>query len=174
MQIEVVAANDTSDLRKRDADIAIRHFRPEDPELLTTLLPKSSPAWMYASPTYLERIGNPASFSAFAKVATVFGFDERPRMRMMLNGQGHELAPDNFAIRTEDHLVQWEMAKQGLGVCIMMQSVGEAEPRLKRLFSEHPPPATFPTWLTTHKEYSTNRRIRLVFDRLAETLPSKL
>ncbi|MCP4818663.1 MAG: LysR family transcriptional regulator, partial [Shimia sp.] len=31
-------------------------------------------------------------------------------------------------------------------------------------------PITFPIWLTTHRELHTSRKIRLVFDVLAEAL----
>jgi hypothetical protein len=34
-------------------------------------------------------------------------------------------------------------------------------------------PITFPVWLTTHRELHTSRRIRLVFDLLAEFFASR-
>lgn len=131
-------------------------------------LRETSRAWMYATPSYIKRIGAPRSIEAFSQSgATIFGFDERPLMRNMLRAQGYELDSTTFAIRTEDHLVQWELAKRGLGICIMMEEVGEAEPRLKKVLGHLDPPASFPTWLTTHKELKTSRRIRTVFDCIA-------
>ena len=35
------------------------------------------------------------------------------------------------------------------------------------------PPVTFPVWLTCHRELHTSRRIRLVYDFLAEALSAK-
>jgi hypothetical protein len=34
-------------------------------------------------------------------------------------------------------------------------------------------PIVFPTWLVTHRELHTSRRIRLVYDMLAEFLAKK-
>lgn len=167
LEVEVVVSNQVADLRKREADIAIRHTQPKDPELFGTRVREASGAWMYATPGYIKKLGSPQSIEAFCDSgATIFGFDERPLMRDMLTAQGYRLKRNTFAIRSEDHLVQWEMAKRGLGVCIMMEEVGEAEPRVEKLLGHLGPPASFPTWLVTHKELKTSLRIRTVFDRI--------
>lgn len=170
IEIELVVSNAASNLRRRDADIAVRHFRPNEPDLIAKQLKAESPAWMYATPAYLDRIGNPTTRAELSEVAEVFGFDESPRMRALLNAQGYEFTSSTFAVRTEDHLVQWELAKRGMGICIMMEEVGEAEPAVTKVLPDLPPPVTLPTWLTTHRDLRTSRRMRLVFDRLAATL----
>lgn len=38
LTIDVVATNDISDLMRREADIAIRHMRPEEPDLVARLV----------------------------------------------------------------------------------------------------------------------------------------
>ena len=45
--------------------------------------------------------------------------------------------------------------------------MGEATPEMERVLTSVPP-ITFPVWLVTHRELHTSRRIRLVFDLLAE------
>jgi DNA-binding transcriptional LysR family regulator len=75
----------------------------------------------------------------------------------------------NFPIITSNHLVQWEMAKQGLGICIVLDEVGDAEPRVRRVLPELPP-IPVPLWVATHREIHTSRRIRVVFDLLADAL----
>lgn len=37
----------------------------------------------------------------------------------------------NSRILTSNHLVQWELCKAGLGVCIVMEEVGEREPGVR-------------------------------------------
>lgn len=170
IEVELVVSNTASNLRRRDADIAVRHFRPNEPELIARQIKAQSPAWMYATPGYLERIGNPTTREALSAVAHVFGFDDSPRMRTMLNAHGYEFAQSSFPVRTEDHMVQWEMAKRGMGICIMMEEVGDAEPAVTKVLPDLPPPLTLPTWLTTHRELRTSRRMRLVFERLAHSL----
>ena len=63
----------------------------------------------------------------------------------------------------------WEYAKQGFGIAPMSQVVGDATPGIERVLPDMEP-IKFPIWLTTHRELHTSRRIRLVFDLLAEFL----
>jgi DNA-binding transcriptional LysR family regulator len=65
--------------------------------------------------------------------------------------------------------VQWELAKQGIGICIVMDEVGDTEPRVRRVLPDLPP-IPVPVWLATHRELHTSRRIRVVFDLLADEL----
>jgi len=50
-----------------------------------------------------------------------------------------------------------------------MDEVGDAEPRVRRVLPDLPP-LPVPVWLTSHRELRTSRRIRVVFDLLAEGL----
>jgi len=167
LEIDLVVSNQTSDLRRREADVAIRNYRPTESELVSRKL-RDSAAYLYASTEYLAKLGNPSTPEALAERVELLGFDDKPRLLALLRGWGLALEPRNVPISTENHLVQWELAKQGLGVCIMMQEVGDAEPRVRRVLPELPAPITFPTWLTSHRELQTSRRIRVVFDVLAE------
>jgi DNA-binding transcriptional LysR family regulator len=87
-------------------------------------------------------------------------FPEKQRIRV---------ARDRFPIVTQNHLVQWELCKQGVGVCIMMEEIGDAEPRMRRVFPGLPP-LPIPIWLVCHRELRTSRKIRRVYDLLAEEL----
>ncbi len=170
VEIELVVSNQTSDLRRREADIAVRNYRPTESDLVSRKL-KDSAAYLYASPVYLEKIGNPTTPEALAQRAELFGFeDHKDRLIELLNAWGLGLDRKNIPITTDNHLVQWELAKAGLGICMMMQEVGDAEPRVCRVLPELPAPMRFPTWLTSHRELKTSRRIRVVFDLLAEAL----
>lgn len=167
IEIEIVASNTARDLQRREADIAIRNFTPTQPELVAKKIADRC-ARLYASPAYLERIGNPTSPADLVN-AEFFGFDRTEMMIKGLRSLGLELTPKNFPIVTTNHLVQWELAKQGVGICIVMDEVGDAEPRVRRVLPDFPP-LTVPVWLTTHRELRTSRRIRVVFDLLAEAL----
>ena len=54
--IVIVLSNSISDLRRREADIAIRHIRPTEPELIGQLLCEMS-ADCYAAETWIARHG---------------------------------------------------------------------------------------------------------------------
>jgi DNA-binding transcriptional LysR family regulator len=172
IEIEIVASNDASDLRRREADIALRNFRPSDPELVARKV-KVSHAWLYGTPAYLDAIGNPQTPEELSKRATIIAFDRSNLFADTLNPLGYALDKSNFAIRTENHLVQWELCKRGIGLCFMMEEVGEAEPAVVRALPDAAPPVSFPTWLTSHRELQTSRRIRVVFDALADALGSE-
>jgi DNA-binding transcriptional LysR family regulator len=61
------------------------------------------------------------------------------------------------------------LAKQGVGICIVLDDVGDAEPRVRRVVPKLPP-LPVPVWLATHRELHTSGRIRVVFDLLADEL----
>ena len=80
-----------------------------------------------------------------------------------------DLTESNFPIVTESYLVMWELVKQGLGVGILDGTIGDAEPRVRRVLPDLAP-LMFPIWLVAHRELGTSRRVRAVFDLLAEEL----
>ncbi|EDZ45956.1 transcriptional regulator, LysR family [Rhodobacterales bacterium Y4I] len=165
LTIDVVAANDIRDLMRREADIAIRHVRPEQPELIARLVQEAT-AHFYAAPSYLERRGRPSAPAGLADHDFV-GFADVDRSIAFMAPLGIHLTADNFRIRSTSGLASWELVKQGFGVCPMMDDVAAVTPGVERLLPGMEP-LTFPVWLTTHRELHTSRRIRLVFDLLAE------
>lgn len=170
IELELVVSNATSDLRRREADLAIRNFRPRGDDLVAKLIKEASVAHLYASPGYLARIGNPSDPEELVARGLVLGFDDTPRLRMALTSEGLAFAEDRFAVRTENHLVQWELAKQGVGMCVMMEEIGDREPAVRRVLPGFPSRLAFPTWLTSHRELKTSRRHRVVFDLVADGL----
>ncbi len=167
IEIEISASNAARDLRRREADIAVRNFRSTQPELITKKIADHE-ARLYASPAYLARLGQPSSPADLSR-AEFFGFDRSDIMIKGLNALGLQVTAKNFPIVTDNHLVQWELAKQGIGICIVMDEVGDAEPKMRRVLPDLPP-IPVPIWLATHQEVRTSRRIRVVFDMLADEL----
>ena len=167
INVEIIASNTASDLRRREADIAIRSFQPTQAELIARKI-KDVPARLYATPGYLESIDTPTCHEDL-KRADFIDFDSTDRLLNGLNALGLNLTRRNFPIQTENHLVQWELVKLGLGIGIMPADIGDAEPLVQQALPELEP-ITFPIWLTTHRELKTSRRVRLVFDLLATEL----
>ncbi len=165
--IEIVASNAVSDLRRREADIAIRNGRPTDPDLIAKKV-KDDLAQLYATPAYLDRIGNPSSLAGFSQ-ADFIGFDDNKPLLDGLNALGFSLTGRNFPVLTGSHLVHWELVKQGLGVGVMPIRTGDAEPLVRRILPTMDP-IEVPVWLVAHRELRTSRRVRLVFDFLFDEL----
>ncbi|WP_212523469.1 LysR family transcriptional regulator [Actibacterium sp. MT2.3-13A] len=167
IRVEIVASNTVSDLRRREADIAIRNARPADPELIARRMGDDA-ARLYAAPAYLDRLGPLRGPGDLAR-ADFIGFDEGGALREALNALGLGLARDNFTVLSGSHLVQWECVRRGLGIGVMPAAIGDADPLVRRVLPDLPP-IPFPVWLTAHRELHSSRRIRLVFDLLAEAL----
>lgn len=167
IEIEVVASNALSDLRRREADIAIRHVRPEQPDLIAKLV-RESKAHLYASSEFIARQGRPATPEDLSN-SDFIGFGQTDRLLTALNGAGLSLTRNNFRIGSESGVVAWELMKQGLGIGIMSEEIAALTPGIERILPDLPP-FTFPVWLTTHRELRSSARIRLVFDLLDEVL----
>lgn len=167
IDVEIVATNALSDLRRREADIAVRTGQPTDPELIAKKL-RDGAAQLYATQGYLDRIGDPGTIDGMS-TADFVGFDDNKQFLDGLNALGFRLTQKSFPLRTASHLVHWRLVKQGLGVGIMAIEIGDAEPLVRRAIPSMAPIA-FPVWLVAHRELNTSRRVRLVFDLLAEAL----
>ncbi len=167
IEIELVASNSTSDLKRREADIAVRAFEPTQPDLIARKIGDEN-GRLYATPDYLASIGNPTEPAGFSD-ATFLGFDRSDRFIVFLNELGFELTQRNFPIITEHHMVQWELVKHGLGIGAMSESVGDAEPGVVRVLDDLLPFQGV-VWLVAHRELRTSRRVRFVFDFLASEL----
>lgn len=167
IDIEIIASNSSSDLKRREADIAIRAFRPTQPELIARKLVDVD-AQLYATPDFLAKLGKPTSPADFSD-AEFIGFDRRDLLIAALGEQGFTLSQRNFPVITESHLVHWELTKQGVGIGVMPTEIGDAEPLVRHVLPDLEP-LTTELWLVAHRELRTSRRIRTVFDFLATEL----
>lgn len=167
IRIELIASNETRDLRRREADIALRSFRPEQPDLVAKKL-REVPGHLYAAPRYLERLG-PLRGPDDWKRAEIIGFDRSHELIKFLRHRGLELTEVNFPILAQNHLVHWELVKHGLGMGVMQEDIGDAEPKVQRVQAGLEPIA-IPLWLTAHREVNSSRRVRAVFDLLEAEL----
>ena len=165
IEVEVVSSNAISDLLRRDADIALRHVRPEQPELIARKLADSK-AYLYATPEYIARMDPPATLQDLCH-ADFIAYGQPDEMLAHLVAMGVPLTRANIRYHSDSGVVGWQMVRQGLGVGVMSEQVAALSPEVVRVLPDQVP-VTFPTWLVSHRELITSRRIRLVFDMLAE------
>ncbi len=167
IQVEIVVTNYASDLRRREADIAIRSFRPTEPDLIAKKIGDAE-AVLYATPDYIETIGNPTK-PFDLRHADFVNMDHGGIMMKGLNSLGLGLTEANFPLLTKSYLVMWELVRQGAAIGILDAHIGDADPIVRRVLPNLEPLA-FPIWLVSHRELATSRRIRRVYDFLAEEL----
>ena len=167
IHVELVVSNATADLKRREADIALRNFRPSENDLIAKKI-RDDHGCFYAAPAYLDGLGVDAQTLDPTRAAFI-GFDHSEVYRKGLAAMGLPLAEENFPLLSENHLVQWELVKQGLGIGIFPEAIGEAEPRVVRVL-HNIPPFPVPLWLTAHREVKTSRKVRMVYDFLTVRL----
>jgi len=164
IEIEMNATNEERDLNRREADIAIRNFRPTQPELITRKL-GSVRGHLYAAKSYLQQLGNPQSMAELNK-ASYIDTEKPGRLLALLNAQGFNLSQQNFPVISNSHIVQWELVKLGAAITATLEDIGDNEPLVERLVVPGLSPIEMDLWIVTHNELRTSRRIRRVFDFL--------
>ncbi|MBZ0127777.1 MAG: LysR family transcriptional regulator [Rhodobacteraceae bacterium] len=165
--IEVLADNTAADLMRREADIAIRNFRPTEPDLVARRL-REARARFYGSPAYLDRIG-PLAAPADLVRAKLISPTGQGEFLAALNGLGLGLSEANIALHCSSYLAMWEMVRHGLGLGILDDRLGDPDTGTRRALPDYAP-FTFPVWLVAHREIHRSRRLRYVFDILADAL----
>lgn len=168
IDIEVVVTNDVSDLKRREADIAIRNFRPTQNDLIAKKLGKEA-IWLYGTKDYLEGLPHVTDFSELTDIQ-IIGFDRSDSVTNKLNQQGWYLSKQNFRLITSFQMLQLGLCKEGLGVIFFPQTMGDKDPDLNRAFEHMGPIMQLPVWLVCHQELRTSLRVRRVFDFIAKEL----
>jgi len=164
--IAIVASNEISDLHRGEADIAIRHVRPDRPGLVGRHI-RDTEGGFFASEAWVALNGLPEGPADLANAA-LMGFDD-PRFCEVLREIGIPIATEDLRIVSEASIVIWEMVKRGMGVAVAMREVAERTPGVVNLLPEMAP-IPVPIWLVTHQELQSSPRIRLVEAIMAEEL----
>ena len=167
--IEVISSDAFSDLLRREADIAIRHVKPEQPDLIARLI-REATAYFYASEDWVKVHGHPRQAEEAAHLPFV-GSDRSGRFLAYLRQHGLPLSEANFSCYSDHSMASWALVRHGMGIGAMMVEVARDTPGIIRVLDDVPP-VRFPIWLVTHRELRTSRRIRVVFEALAQGLAS--
>ncbi|MBN9310426.1 MAG: LysR family transcriptional regulator [Devosia sp.] len=165
--LELVPSDAVENLLLREADIAVRMFRPTQLELIAKRLGQI-PIVACAHERYVAARGAPAGPADLAGHDLV-GFD---RSDLLIDGarqMGFTLGRNDFVVRTDSQTNAWELIKAGLGIGFAQSTLVAATPGMVRLLPGLDPPP-LEVWLTTHRELFTSRRIRAIYDRLSEGL----
>lgn len=167
VRIRLVVENSLSDLQRREADIAVRHVTPTQPELISRKV-REARGRLYASQAFIDRHG-PFNTAADVKNATIISIGDEDEMLPFLQNWDLPVDRSNLRIIGDSGPAGWEMARQGLGLTPMTDDIVPMFPEMKLVLPQLKP-IPVPYWLTTHRELHTSKRIRLVYDRIAEIL----
>jgi DNA-binding transcriptional LysR family regulator len=165
--VEVIATNAQSDLQRREADIAIRHVKPDQPDLIARLI-REATAHFYASENWINTHGHPRTAEDAAHLPFI-GADRTGQYLGYLRHLGLPLTEANFSCYADNSAASWSLVREGLGIGVMMEEIALATPGTVRVLDDLPA-VRFPIWLVSHRELRTSRRIRVVFEELAQGL----
>ena len=165
--IELVASDATENLLFREADIAVRMFRPDQLDVVTKHLGDLH-LGLYGAVRYLDRAGRPATPEDLYAHRFV-GYDRDDRIIRGFRERGYNVSRDFFGTRTDAQTVYWELVRAGCGLGIGQVILGDRDPLVERVVPDLPLP-TLPVWLTAHEAMRRTPRIRRVWDMLEEDL----
>jgi DNA-binding transcriptional LysR family regulator len=166
IEIDVLIQNETVNLLRREADIALRLGRPRQSDLVARKLAVLA-FGLYGSTAYLERHGRPARQADLAGHRAVV-FDEARQDRGYAPWLEPLLSAGSVAYRTNSLQAQIAAMRAGYGIGAAARFVADRHGELDRVLPELE--TTLDVWLVTHAGLRRSARIRAVFDFLAERL----
>jgi len=165
--LEIVPSDSAENLLLREADIAIRMFRPTQLELVTRKLGEI-PLVCCAHESYLQRRGTPQSIEEL-KTHDLIGLDRSDLIVRTAREMGWDLKRDDFQLRSDSQTHLWELVRAGLGISFGQMPLIASTPGMRTLLPQLEI-APLEVWLTSHRELMTSHRIRAVYDALGEGL----
>ena len=171
VQVELVASNEVSNLLRREADIAVRMVQPQQASIIARRVGKVT-LRACAHQDYLRRRGVPRQPNDLL-AHDLIGGDRNDDTLKGFAAQGIVVGREQFAFRADDLIVVWQAVRAGLGVGFVSEHLIRSDPAvipvLPKLKIE-----PLPVWLAVHKEIRTSKRIRAVYDFLADALPAAI
>ncbi len=170
--IELVASNESHNLLRREADIAVRMYRPTQTDVITRCLGEVG-LGMFASTSYLEKRGRPKELTDLLQ-HDVLGYDRLDDMVEGFQQQAPDVKIDRnfFPFRCDALYVHAQMVVAGYGVGLLECNYARDLPGVEQLFDGHSF-VSLPIWLTAHAELRTSARVRRVYDFLAHEISAR-
>lgn len=165
--VELVLSNDQNDLLKREADVAVRMVRPAQSALVARRI-GAIPLHLYAHRGYLARHGTPRSVPELMQ-HTLIGYDTNRRILDTLAEMGIDAGAATFALRSDSEPAQLALLRAGAGIGGIQAPLAARDPALVPVVPDLIS-FTLEMWLAMHEDLRASRRVRLLFDHLADGL----
>ncbi|MBN8630897.1 MAG: LysR family transcriptional regulator [Rhodobacterales bacterium] len=169
IQIDLVPSDTTENLLFGEADIALRMYRPTQPDLVARHV-GDLPLGLYAAKSYLDRRGRPTSAEDLMRLDYV-GQDRMDQIIRAMGKLGINVDRSFFPVRCDDPLTYVELVRAGCGVGGLLRALGDAEPALERI-DLIPGLPSLPVWLAAAPHLRQSPRLRRVWDALANAFPA--
>lgn len=167
LSIELVADARHLNLARREADIALRPRRFEQPGAFQRSVGQLGFA-LYAERSYLNALGVPRHGDGRGHVLIGMSEATGDVARTWLESALPHAAR---SVKTNGRDAMLALARSGVGLACLARIVGDAAPELQRV--DLSPPMPSPTlWLGTHRDARETPRVRAVVSHLTEQLRS--
>ncbi|HEX5101215.1 MAG TPA: LysR family transcriptional regulator [Polyangiaceae bacterium] len=167
IELELHVSDETSNLHFREADIAVRMYRPTQLDLVTQHLGDLRFA-AFAAKSYLERRGLPRRPEELL-AHDVIGMDRETAILEGFRQAGFPVERGWFKVRADNPTAYWQLVRAGAGIGFGQVLIGARDPELVEipLGLELP---TYPVWLTAHEAIRHAPRVARVWELLAHDL----
>ncbi|WP_130904932.1 LysR family transcriptional regulator [Pseudomonas sp. Sample_22] len=163
VRVQLDASTQILSLAKREADIAVRNTRPENPDLIARRLARW-PIGLFASQDYVDAHGIPEPGSAFEGHDLVI-------YQPYLQGDkdvtlvGEPIGRGRIVSSLSSSLLVRRSIAAGIGIGEVPVYMGERD-GLVRLWPERTKPVPYDIWLVTHADLRHTARVRVVIDEI--------
>ena len=165
VHIELLISNEVMSLSKREADIALRMFKPTQPELVCRRLPDMALGF-YAHKDYIAKYGCPESVEDL-KQHVLIGEDLTTNFIDGAASMGLDFVRNDFAVRTDQLLAQIALARAGAGIVGMHKRIAEQFSELQPVMMNFSLPS-LECWLVCHRDVQYNGRMRALMTFIGE------
>lgn len=167
IEIELVPSDESRNLLFREADIAVRMYRPTQEDLIAQHI-GDIPLGVFAAQSYLKRKGALTDPSQI-KQHDIVGYDADTSIIDGMRAAGVPVDRHFFKVRCDDNIAYWNLVQAGCGIGFAQTSLGRDDPDMVEIDLGFPIPH-LPIWLTAHEAMRHTPRIRRVWDMLAKGL----
>ena len=175
IDIAVVASDETSNLLRREADIALRHMRPEQASLVARKIGESR-IRPCASALYLERHGTPKNPEELLHHRLIGADHDQTfldSIEQLAIAYDVDINSVRMAVRSDDFSTRFAAVRAHLGIGFSPSHAIDRFEDIVNVPIDLPIP-NLPLWLVVHREVRTTPRIRAVYDALATLLGDTL
>jgi len=167
IKLELVPSDSSQNLLFRQADIAVRMYRPTQLDIVTRQV-ATIDLGIYAARSYVTRKGLPASADDLLNHDLV-GYDSNDLIIREMRKGGLPVSRESFSVRCDNQAVYWELVRAGCGLGFSQRGVAGNDPDIVEVDLGIQLPS-LPVWLAAHQAMRQTPRIRRVWDLLAHGL----
>ncbi|PSU33612.1 LysR family transcriptional regulator [Photobacterium lutimaris] len=168
IEIEYLVANKEVNLNKREADVLISKVKPEQSDLVVSLL-HSEEIGFYAHRDYLKQVGKPATVrEMYTSNYQIIGYDQQEVYIETASQFGEPLNKSHFNFRTDSFKMQLELARAKAGIAVVFHSIAKRYPELEPIPLSDLTLPDVNWWLVCHHDVHINPRIRHLVAYISE------